>query len=237
MPENDKEIYLPGSIYQFNALAQKAGIKDKSVLVMGAGSEEISKLFSFYEASPVIQIVEEEDTLLNSRFYLKDFKDISVRLMVFDNTDFFDERFDLVYAQASISNSRRNKIVKEIKRILKPGGIFCVGENIQLKADAPVFVRELWQSSEISPLNNDEVTKYYENRNFEIIYEEDFSSTLNEFYRISIQLLQKHYEKLTEQEKAYHKKFINKIAHESNAYLKLGADRYMGFKTLIMKKV
>lgn len=237
MPQNNKEIYLPGSAYQFLTFADKFRIEGESVLVLGAGSEEISKLFLENKASSVIQIVEEEDSLISSRFYLKDFKDISVRLMVFDNTDFFAEKFEVVYAQASISNSRRNKTIKEIKRILKPGGLLSVGEIVQLENDAPIFVRELWQASGISPLLNNEVSDYYKERNFEILYEDDFSSTLRDFYQTSQDLLNKNIDKLSEQEKAYHKKFLNKVSHESNAYLNLGADKYMGFKILVMKKV
>ena len=169
MSQINREIYLPGSAYQFLTFADKFGIEGKSVSVMGAGSEEISKLFLENKASSVIQIVEEEDTLLAARFYLKDAKEISVRLMVFDSTDFFDEKFDIVYAQASISNSRRNKIVKEIKRILKPGGLLAVGEIVQLENDAPIFVRELWQASDISPLLNNEASAFYKERNFEIL--------------------------------------------------------------------
>jgi DNA-directed RNA polymerase subunit N (RpoN/RPB10) len=40
---------------------------------------------------------------------------------------------------------------------------------------------------------------------------------------------------LSGQEKSYYKKLLNKISHESNAYLKLGADKYIGFKMLILK--
>ena len=127
--------------------------------------------------------------------------------------------------------------VKEIKRVLKLGGLLAVGEIVQLENDAPVFVRELWQASGISPLLNNEVSDYYKERNFEILYEDDFSSTLRDFYQTSQQLLNKNVDKLSEQEKAYHKKFLNKVSHESNAYLNLGADKYMGFKILIMKKV
>jgi hypothetical protein len=42
-------------------------------------------------------------------------------------------------------------------------------------------------------------------------------------------------ETLTEKEKSYYKKLLNKISHESNAYLKLGADKYIGYKLLILK--
>ncbi len=236
MSEQNNDIYLPGSVYQFLTFTKKCEITGKSVLVMGAGSEEISKLFIEHEADSVIQIVEDEETLLSSRLYLKEEKKISVRMMVFENTDFFNERFDIIYAQASISNSRRNKIIKEVKRVLKTGGIFCVGENIQLEINAPVYVRGLWESSDISPLLNDEIRDYYKERNFEVIYEDDLSSTLKDFYQTSLQLLNKNLEKFSDREKAYHKKFLKKISHESNAYLNLGADRYMGFKILIMKK-
>ena len=237
MPHNFREIYLPGSVYQFLTFANKFGIEGKSVLVMGAGSEEISKLFLQNKAKDVIQIVEEEDTLLTARFYLKDVKEISVRLMTFDNTDFLGNRFDIIYAQASISNSRRNKILKEIKRILKPGGLLAVGEIVQLEKNVPIFVQELWQASDISPLLNNKASDYYTERNFEILYEDDFSSTLRDFYQTSQQLLNKNVGKFSEQEKSYHKKFLSKVSHESNVYLNLGADKYMGFKILITKKV
>jgi ubiquinone/menaquinone biosynthesis C-methylase UbiE len=174
---------------------------------------------------------------LVSRLYLKDVKEISVRLMTFNNTDFFNERFDIIFAQASISNVRRNKIVKEIIRILKHGGLLAVGEIVQLENNAPIFVRELWQASGISPLLNNEVSDYYKERNFEILYEDDFSSVLREFYQNSQLMLNKNVDSLSGQEKAYHKKFLNKLSHESNAYLNLGADKYMGFKILILKKV
>jgi ubiquinone/menaquinone biosynthesis C-methylase UbiE len=231
-----KEIYLPGSATQFSSFAQKCQIENKTVLVMGAGSEEISKLFLEYKALSVIQIVEENNSLLAARLYLKDEKNIPVRMMAFNSTDFFNERFDIAYAQASISNSRRNKILKEIKRILKPGGILCVGENVQLEADIPVFVVELWQASDISPLLINEAAIYYKERNFEVLYEKDLSSSLENFYKTSEQILKKNIDNLSAQEKAYHKKFLNKIRHESNAYLNLGADKYMGFKMLILKK-
>ena len=230
------EIFLPGSVYQFLMFARKCEIKDKAVLVVGAGSEEISNFFLKYEAGSVIQIVEDEETLLSSRLYLKEEKSISVRMMDFDNTDFGGDKFDIVYAQASISNTRRNKIAKEINRILKPGGIFCVGEIAQLEKNAPIFVKELWDASNVSPLLAIELNGYYKNKGFEIIYEDDLSSTLKDFYITSQQMLIKNIEKLSEREKSFHKKFLKKIKHESNAYLKLGADRYMGFKNLIMKK-
>jgi hypothetical protein len=41
---------------------------------------------------------------------------------------------------------------------------------------------------------------------------------------------------LTQQEKSYYKKLLHKISHESNAYLNLGADKYIGFIALLLQK-
>ncbi len=62
--------------------------------------------------------------------------------MDFSITDFNDAVFDIVYAQASISSKMRNKIIKEIKRILKPEGILSVGEITSLKSSPPIFVNK-----------------------------------------------------------------------------------------------
>ena len=43
-------------------------------------------------------------------------------------------------------------------------------------------------------------------------------------------------EDLPENEKSYYKKLLNQISHESNVYLKLGGDKYLGFYALILQK-
>jgi predicted HicB family RNase H-like nuclease len=77
--------------------------------------------------------------------------------------------------------------------------------------------------------------KYYTDRNFEILFKQDLSHTLKDFYKMSANLLENKVNDLTEQEKSYHKKFLNRLSHESNAYLKLGGNDFMGFKMLISK--
>ena len=53
---------------------------------------------------------------------------------------------------------------------------------------------------------------------------------------MSSKLLDDRLNKLGESEKAYHKKMLNRISHESNAYLKLGADKFIGFVSLLLTK-
>ena len=157
--------------------------------------------------------------------------------MDFENTDFDNESFDVVFAQAATSTTNRNKIIKEVKRVLKPSGIFCVGEIVSLSEKPPAFVKDLWEASEIFPLPINGVTKYYEERKFEVLSEKDLSLSLKDFYRTSINLLKDKINKISEQEKIYHKKFLKKVSHESNAYLNLGGDKHMGFSAVILKKV
>ncbi len=231
-----KKIFLPGSDNQLKAFLKNTEVKDKSVLIIGANSEEIAKVFHDEDAAKVMIIVNDNASLLRSRLILAEESHIPVRLMEFDNTDFRENMFDIVYAQSSISVPRRNKILKEVRRILRADGIFCVGENIELQKNPPVFVSDIWESSGLAPLNVNEINDYYTGRGFEILIEQDLSYSLKEFYSAGENLLKNNIEQLSEEEKTFNKKFLKKLSHESNAYLRLGADKHIGFKMLILRK-
>jgi cyclopropane fatty-acyl-phospholipid synthase-like methyltransferase len=131
----------------------------------------------------------------------------------------------------------RNKIIKEIKRILKPEGILSAGEIVSFKSSPPKFVNDIWESGNILPLNSDDIKKYYEERKFEVVDTLDLSAHLKEFYLESKNLLYNNIDSLSENEKAYYKKMLKRMSHESNAYLKLGGKNYMGFTSIIVMKV
>jgi len=156
--------------------------------------------------------------------------------MDFEITDFEDSSFDLIYAQASISSLNRNKIIRELKRILRPGGYLCVGEIVSLKNDIPQFVKDIFDSSDLLPTFIGDFEKYYIDRNFEVIARYDLSKTLQDYYSKSASLLKNAKGNLDDKEKSYYKKLLNKISHESNAYLKLGGDKYIGFTAALLKK-
>ncbi|HSL88022.1 MAG TPA: methyltransferase domain-containing protein [Ignavibacteriaceae bacterium] len=236
MMADTHNIFLPGGFKQSRILKSKYMIADKSILVIGSGSEKIALKMAEAGAAFISLIVNDYESLISSRFVLPNQNKVSAKLMDYDNTDFNDNEFDLVYAQASISTKNRNKIIKEIKRILKPGGTFCTGEITAFTKKYPPFVRDIFESSDVSPLLHDSCENYFIERKFEIIYSEDLSSSLKNFYETVKQSLKDVINELSEKEKSYYKKLLNKISHESNAYLKLGADRYIGFKMLILKK-
>jgi SAM-dependent methyltransferase len=230
-------IFLPGSGNQFNHLKARASLNNKDILIIGSNSEKIAQMFLNAEANFVTLILDEYDSLLNARYLLKDNEKISVRLMDFSSTDFNNSKFDIVYAQASISSKMRNKIIKEIKRILKPEGILSAGEIVSFKSSPPKFVNDIWESGNILPLNSDDIKKYYEERKFEVVDTLDLSAHLKEFYLESKNLLYNNIDSLSENEKAYYKKMLKRMSHESNAYLKLGGKNYMGFTSIIVMKV
>jgi len=234
--QETSNIFLPGGFKQFRILKTKYILSDKNVLIIGSGSEKIAEKMLEAGAASVKVIVNDSDSLINSRLNLGKESSVIIKMMDFDNTDFNADEFDLVYAQASISLTHRNKIVKEIKRILKTDGSLCVGEITVLTKEYPPFVRNIFDTSDILPLLNEACAAYYSERKFSVLFEEDMSSSLQNFYENTAVTLDESIEHLTDGEKSYYKKLLNKISHESNAYLKLGADKYIGFKMLILKK-
>ncbi|MHB8579885.1 MAG: class I SAM-dependent methyltransferase [Ignavibacteriaceae bacterium] len=231
-----KPIFLPGTDRQFTILYSQVILEGKTILIIGGGTAGLAYEFIERAASQVIIIVEDNDSLLQTRLLIGNNKNVSAKMMEFTNTDFRDEEFDLIYAQASISNKGRNKIIKEVKRILKPTGVFCVGENVIFTQDPPKFVNDIFLSSGIIPLLRDNFLKYYTERNFDVLYEHDLSSTLKDFYKMSTSLLHENIDSLSENEKSYYKKLIKKMSHESNTFLNLGGENYFGFMMLILKK-
>lgn len=234
--KNNKQILLPGLAKQLSFLEKYLNAEPKSILVIGASSEiPALELANIYNVK-IELIVEEYESLLNSKLVLKNDEAINLKMMSFETTDYRDNEFDLIYAQASISLVNRNKIVKEIKRILKPGGYLCVGEIVSFTKEPPRFVQDIFDSSSMLPLYYEDIQKYYEERNFAVAAQENLSSTLKEFYSINAAKLDDAVYNLTDNEKSYYKKIVNKISHESNVYLKLGGDKHIGFRVLLLRK-
>jgi ubiquinone/menaquinone biosynthesis C-methylase UbiE len=227
---------LPGLDRQVEFLLNNYKNPAQNILVVGSNCEEIARELSSHFNTSVELIVADYDSLMNSKLILESEAKINVRLMDFEVTDFDDLSFDLIYAQASISLTKRNKIVKELKRLLKSEGFLCVGEVVALRKDSPQFVQDLFDSSDLLPLFIDDIEKYYEERKFKIIVRQNLTHTLRKYYSRSVSLMDDSIEALSSSEKSYHKKILNKLSHESNAYLKLGGDKFIGFVAMLLQK-
>ncbi len=231
-----KKIFLPGENQQLEFLIENVQLVNKQILVAGSASEEIASVLADRSGIRANLIVEDLDSFMNAGIQIEDDKKVKAALMDFDATDFAPNSFDLIYAQASITLENRNKIIKEFKRILKPEGILCAGEMVIFKEELPVFVANIFDSSGMAPLLDSELENYYIQRKFKVINTKDLTESLKSFYLSSLNELNKATVDLTEREKSYHKKLVKKIKHESDAYLKLGAEKYIGFKAIIMQK-
>ncbi len=232
----NKKIFLPGNEKQLKLLEEKVEIAGKNILIIGTGCEVIAVYLKNLSAFSVKIIVSDYESMLNSRILLPKDTEISTGMMDFKHTDFNNSSFDIVYAQASISTSRRNKIIKEIKRILQPGGYLCAGEVTCLKFPVPAFIQDLWDSGDILPLAFNELKSYYQERNFNIISEDDLSYTLMNYYSENKKMLKDKLPTLSDKEKSFYKIILNRLSHESNVYLKLGGKDFMGFTSIILRK-
>lgn len=232
-----QKIFLPGSGEQLNFLLEEMKMEGLTAAVIGSNSAIIARALAEETGSKVELIVEDYESLIGSQLELKNSENVTARIMSFSATDFKDNSFDLIFAQASISGSSRVKILKEIKRILKPEGYLCVGEIVKLEMETPRFVMDVWKSADLSPLYHREIEDYYKAKDFVVLKSEDFSSTLRDFYRLGAESLKKNVGLMSDQEKSYNKKLINRMSHETNVYLKQGGQRHIGFKALIMKNI
>ena len=233
---SNSNILLPGLDEQLSFLRKNTAIQINQALVIGSGSEKIAKQLSKIYSCEVDLIVENYESLLNSKIILGETEKIKPFLMNFEITDFDSSHFDLIYAQGSVSLTNRNKIIKEIKRILKPGGLLCVGEIVSLKKEIPSFIKNIFDSSNLLPLFVDDLEKYYAARKFKVVSQQNLSETFREYYLQSAALLKGIENALTDQEKSYYKKLLNKVSHESNVYLKLGGNKHIGFISLLLEK-
>ncbi len=234
--EKNLNVFLPGLDNQIRFVRRRLELEGKRTLTLGSASEAIAKVFLEETNTNAELIVEDYNSLMNSRLLVSENKSINVRLMDFEYTDFDNKEFDVVYTQGAISNPRRNKIVKEAKRILKPEGYFCVGEVVSLQKELPQFILDIYDSTDLDPLQSSEIEKYYIERNFEIVEKKDLSFTLADYYSKSLTELKKSLVDMPENEKSYYKKLINMISHEAKAFLNQGADEFIGFYSFILKK-
>lgn len=230
------KILLPGLDQQIKMLLISVDVKDKSILVVGGESVPVALMLKEAGADRIEIIVEDYESFINSSLLLDENSDMTIKTMDFANTDFEKNSFDIVYAQGSLSSEGRKEIVKEMKGLLKSGGLLCNGEIVKLENENPTYIDDIFESSGINPFTISDLKEYYVDRNFTIIYEKNLSYTLREYYSSSLDSLETAVDDLTDNEKSYYKKLIKQIKHESGAYLKLGANKFIGFYLLIMEK-
>ncbi|PJA95362.1 MAG: hypothetical protein CO129_12175 [Ignavibacteriales bacterium CG_4_9_14_3_um_filter_34_10] len=230
------KIILPGLEKQFRLLENNVPLLGKKSLVAGAGSEEVAKRLFAASHEGVEFIVDNYDSLINSRLSIQKEEGVNCSLMEYHSTDFGNNSFDLIYAQASISSSLHRKILLEFFRLLKPSGYFCVGEVVKIQNSIPRFVEEILTLSDLVPVTLDELTTQYESIGFQIIEQVDLSQTFKDYLKIASDKAERIKSSFEENEKAFYKKWLNRFSHEANSFLKHGGDKYIGFHAFVLQK-
>jgi hypothetical protein len=222
---------LPGGKSQLKHLLEQNIQNGIRALIIGPVTNSVIKgLLEHY--SEINIIADNYDSLMNIRMTLKEDHPTKLKMMDYAHTDFENEHFNLIYSQGSISVIERKNILKEIKRITVDDGLFCVGEIVSLKEPVPAFVKDIWERNGLDPIASSAIANVYESKGFKILSEKDLSTSLKDFYE-NIRLL---VSKTGKDKKEADKKYFSQLKHESNVYLKLGGDKYIGFKSLIMRK-
>lgn len=224
-------ILLPGGNSQLEHLLKENISKGNHALIIGPVSNAAIKILIGYFTDINI-IADKYDSLISIRMNLKEHNTIKIKMMDYAHTDFEDMQFDLIYAQGSVSVPDRKNIVKEIKRILSDAGLLSVGEIVSLKEPVAGFIKDIWERSGLEPLASLGIKQYYESKGFELVSEKDLSDTLRDFY----EKIRFAFSKVGKAEKEEDKKYFSQMKHESNSYLKLGGDKFIGYKSLIMRK-
>jgi SAM-dependent methyltransferase len=220
---------LPGGRKQLEHFLEQNFLNGKSALIIGPASMlTVKTLINNY--SEIFIISDNYESLINIRANLKETDSVNIKMMDYAHTDFKDNYFDLIYSQGSVSVPERKNILKEIKRIIINDGIFSVGEIVSLKEPVAGFVKDIWEQSGLEPLPLKSINQFYASTGFEVVSEKDLSNTLKDYY-------EKIRHSVLKAGKEENKKLFTRMKHESNAYLKLGGDKYIGFKSLILRKL
>ena len=231
-----EKIFLPGLNSQLNYALENLNLKDKKILIVGTFSELIAIKFAELNNSEIELIVPDFDSLIGSKLLLEGESRIKTRIMDYATTDFDKETFDFVFAQASVSTGNRRKILKELKRITKPDGIVLIGEIYAKETDLPVFMQDALDNSDLHPIFEDQIIKFYEEIGFEVKYQENHDKLLMDYYFECKRQLNQSKEMLNENEQSYYKKILKRISHESNLFIKFNAVKYIGFKILELRR-
>lgn len=211
------DILLPGMSRQYNHILRLTGFKGKNICIFGSKSTPIASMFLKRQASAVSVIVEHEDDLLEDRAseWLK--TGTSLKLMNYANTDFPSDSFDYIYAQAALVGSDRRTVLKEMYRLLKPGGELSLGDIILFKQAPPVF-NAIFKESGMKPIEDSALTELLEETGFTIKDKTDISDGLTTYYKTQLDYIEEYEQKLSPAEKKDLKKELAPYKHECKSY-------------------
>lgn len=236
LPDN-KSPFLPGGSAPIRFFLNEVQPHEGSLLILGNGFTEIVPHFLNTGFSPIHAASDDNTEIFGFKANTPKDQQVPALYVEYTSLDHKTESFDFVFCQATLTLGVRNKLVKEIKRVLKPGGHLITTEILCNKKPAPTFLNDIWADSGQDPLFTDDFEPYYTSRNFEVVKTADFTDELDEFYIKSFKMLESNLKSVSaEQRQKIRKEFAGE-KHEITSLVKGGALKYMNLKTMILKKL
>ncbi len=235
MPEN-KSPFLPGGDSPVKFFLNEFPERNGSLLLLGNGFPQLVSYFIDAGFSSIIGASNENTEIFEYKANTPKEKQIPSLCVDYASLDYDKESFDHVFCQATLTLAGRNKLIREIRRVLKPGGFLTTSEILCNKKPAPTFLNDIWAESGQDPLYTDEFEAYYTSRSFKIKNSADFTNDLDEFYIKSYKLLESSLKSLPADKRVQFRKDFVQEKHEITSLVKGGALKYMNFKTMILQK-
>jgi SAM-dependent methyltransferase len=225
------DILLPGLDEQAEFFAKEYSLAQKKGLILGAGVNPAAVRFE-QAGAEVAAIIDDDDLLVRERLLAPG----KVKYMDYFSTDYADETFGFIYAQASVSVAQRNKILKESFRLLKPGGVFCLGDVLKRDENTPVSVVEIWEHSNLHPVTLENAEQLYTTNKFSIENKLDLSQTIEAVYRYHAEIFEDEKALLSDEDRHAMRKELKRMRHEANMFVKMGAKKHMHYYVFLLRK-
>ena len=217
-------------------LASQFGIgKETKVLNIGVNLKESSVYLADKFGCRVFAVSEVPDVIVSvkSEAGRKSLK-IEAKVMSPLALDFDDGFFDLVICEGVMSQYRKSDFLKEIHRVLKPGGGFGVADFYWRKIPVPKYVLNVWSWDEGRVETLDEVIKLMKGRGFDVFFIHDVSGELKRFYSELLVWIEKLLKTTYLSSQQF--KEVKRFRHEANVFLKQGGNKWMGYSAIASKK-
>jgi SAM-dependent methyltransferase len=236
LPEN-KSPFLPGGASPIKFFLKETLCSQKSLLLLGNGFAQIVPFVEDKGFSSISAASDDNTEIFEYKANTPKERQIHSLFVDYESLDYKKANFDFVFCQATLSKAGRAKMLKEIKRVLKPEGVLITSEIVCIKKPAPIFMNDIWIKSGQDPLFLDEFESFYTSRGFNLLGSADFSDDLDDFYIKYYKLLESNLKAMSAEKRIQFRKDFVQEKHEITTFVKGGALKLINFKTLILQKI
>ncbi len=236
MPEN-KTPFLPGGASPINFFLKKMPHEGKSLLLLGNGFPQLIPFVQNEGFSSIHSASDDTTEVFEYKANTSKNQQFPAMVVDYASLDHKSGEFDFVFCQTTLTKPVKTKLIKEIKRILKPEGILITSEIVCIKKPAPIFLNDIWIKSGQDPHYNDEFEPFYTTRGFNLIESAEFPNDLDEFYIKSYKILETNLKTMSAEKRVQFRKDFVQEKHEIVTMVKSGALKFLNFRTLILQKI